>query len=83
MCDTLKLGEIAITSLRNIFDQKKLNFADTLVLSHTGKETMGYLYQKIDKNRLISHRKPAWVEPGIVEHPPRSPDLNTADFMSK
>ena len=56
---------------------------DTLVQSHTGKETMGYLYNTIGKNRLISLRKKAWQEPGIVEHSPRSPDTNSCDYFSK
>ena len=50
--------------------------------SHTGKETMGYLYTTKDKNRLISLRKPAWVEPGIVEHAPKSPDTNICDVFA-
>ena len=57
--------------------------ADTLAQSHTGKETMGYLYCKIGKNRLIGLRKKPWEEPGIVEHPPRSPDMNFADYFGK
>ena len=41
---------------------------------------MGYLYLTIGKNRLISLRKPAWQEPGLKEHPPKTPDENSCDF---
>ena len=50
--------------------------------SHTGAQSMGYIYVDIGKNRLIGLRKPAWQEPGVVEHAPRTPDENSCDYFS-
>ena len=50
--------------------------------SHTGAQSMGYLYVTRGKNKLIGLRKPAWQEPGVVEHAPKTPDENSCDYFS-